>query len=152
MGVTLRSCRRHISVSVLLTHPPWGLGVFWSYTLISHIVVPHLLVYIGQSKFLQFIEFLNLVSTRKIVVLSFHPFNIGNGRHTWMCQQFSRAVSTRIDGPTLRVSTSIFMFMLFWTIGLENILVSKGDGVFTNSLLGATIQDGGKREAYGLST
>ena len=46
----------------------------------------------------------------------------------------------------LGVSISMSIFMLFWTIGLKSVLVSKGNNVFANSLLGATIQDGGTRE------
>ena len=41
---------------------------------------------------------------------------------------------------------SMFMFMLLLVIGLESILISKGNNVFASSLLGATIQDGGMRE------
>ena len=47
----------------------------------------------------------------------------------------------------LGVSMSIFLFEMFRTIGLTMVsLDTEGFSVFTNSLMGATIQDGGKRE------
>ena len=49
----------------------------------------------------------------------------------------------------LRVSISMFMFMLLWVRGLDSKLRFKEKNIFANSLLGTTIQNGGvsKRSA-----
>ena len=47
---------------------------------------------------------------------------------------------------SLKVSISISMFILLWVAGLKDVKMSKINNVFANSLLDATIQDGGIRE------
>ena len=41
---------------------------------------------------------------------------------------------------------SISMFMFVWIVGLEDRQRSKGNNIFTNSLLGTIMQDGSIRE------
>ena len=47
---------------------------------------------------------------------------------------------------SLRVSISIFVFLLLWAIEIESILILKKNNIFVNSLLSAIIQDSGTRE------
>ena len=47
---------------------------------------------------------------------------------------------------SLRVSISIFVFLLLWAIEIESILILKKNNIFVNSLLDAIIQDSGTRE------
>ena len=44
------------------------------------------------------------------------------------------------------VSISMFVFILLWASGLNSRLFLNKENIFANSLLGATIQDGGIRE------
>ena len=126
----------------------WIRHVCRSCSLIFSIVIPYLWTWIGQRKSLWFVEFIHLVSLRRIVVLCFHSLNVGNGRNTWVCWWFSRTVSTGINWLTpwaVHIYVHIHVVVGHW-IGLESILILKGNNVFASSLLGATIQDGGTRE------
>ena len=68
-----------------------------SCSLIVSVVIPYFWTCVEQKKFLQIIVFIYLVSLRKIVVLNFYSFNIGNERDTWVCWQFSRIISIGIE-------------------------------------------------------
>jgi len=59
---------------------------------------------------------------------------------------FLELLILEIADQPLRVSISISMSMLLQITALEDILESKKNNIFTNFLLGATIQDGSIRE------
>ena len=138
----------HVHVDINNTLFMWIRHVCRSCSLIFSIVIAYLWTWIGQRKSLWFVEFIHLVSLRRFVVLCFHSLNVGNGRNTWVCWWFSRTVSTGIDWLTpwaVHIYVHIHVVVGHW-IGLESILISKGNNLFASSLLGATIQDGGTRE------
>ena len=81
--------------------------------------------------------------------MNFHSFIVRNHRYLRENRELSGTVMRQVNSLSLIISISIFisMFENVWSNTLNNkALVVVDNIIFTNSLIGATIQDGGKRK------